>query len=183
MYVHTYDLTIINTTCICGGKIIIDLGSYSIQNVNKITISPDQIAIYKIVYESGKITAYFRRGLMSNEHFGKNLGIKLNIEALLSGGKNVGQSVNLKLIIQEMTYDISLPPTYEKYSDISSATCEFGYKTAWSYPALEIKAKLNSNLNGYETIEPFSRYGVYIQEIGYRHRTVYNNIKIKNYKK
>ena len=172
LYVHTYDLTIINTTCIYGGKIIIDLGSYSIQDVNKVTISPDQIAVYNVVYEKGQIIAYFRRGLMSNEQFGKNLGIKLNIEDLLSSDKkNVRTSVKLKVTIQEMTYDISLPPTYEKYKEISSATCDFGYKTAWSYPALEIKAKLNRNLNGYETIEPFSRYGVYIQEIG--HRTVY----------
>ena len=171
LYVHTYDLTIINTTCIYGGKIIIDLGNYKIQNVNKVTISPDQIAVYNVVYENGKITAFFRRGLMSNEQFGKNLGIKLNIEDLLLNGNNVRNNVELTITIEEMTYDISLPPTYEKYKEISKNLCKFGYETAWSYPALEIKAKLNRTLNGYETLEPFSRYGVYIQEIG--HRTVY----------
>lgn len=33
------------------------------------------------------------------------------------------------------------------------------------------KIKIHRTLNGYETMEPFSRYGVYIQEL--MHRTVY----------
>ena len=80
LYVHTLDFTIINTTCIYGGKIIIDLGSYKIKSAEEVTIAPDQIAIYKTEYKNNKIEAFFRRGLMSNEQFGKNLGIKVNIE-------------------------------------------------------------------------------------------------------
>lgn len=74
-----------------------------------------------------------------------------------------------------MAYDISLPLTYEKYKEISSDSCELWYKRAWSNQALEIKAKLNMALKGYEAIEIFNRNGVYIQEI--RHRTVYENVE------
>ena len=72
-----------------------------------------------------------------------------------------------------MKYDISYPPDYEIYSKVPNmeGKKKFEFKSAWSYPALEIKTKLNRTLNGYETMEPFSRYGVYIQELN--HRTVY----------
>ena len=172
LYLHTYDLTIINTTCLYGGKIIINLGDYTISQIEDVTIAPDQIAVFKIVNQNKQIIAYFRRGLMSNEQFGKNLNIKINIENLQLNKAKVRDAVNLKVDIQEMTYDISYQPDYEKYKNINSQTCKFEYKTAWSYPALEIKAKLNRTLNGYETLEPFSRYGVYIQEL--KHRTVYS---------
>ena len=172
LYVHTLDFTIINTTCIYGGKIIIDLGSYKIKSAEEVTIAPDQIAIYKTEYKNNKIEAFFRRGLMSNEQFGKNLGIKVNIENLKnSKDALVRENVNLMLTIEEMKYDISFPDTYERYYFVSSENYLFTYESAWSYPALEIKAKLDRTLNGYETLEPFSRYGVYIQEIN--HRTVY----------
>ena len=168
LYLHTLDFTIINTTCLYGGKIEVDLGTkYKINNVSEdVTIAPDQIAVYKTTLEGNKIVAYFRRGLMSNEQFGKNLGIKMNIENL-----SYKENVNLTLKIYEMKYDISNPPSYEKYSEISSEEKEFIYTSAWSYPAVEIKSRLNRTLNGYETMEPFSRYGIYIQEIN--HRTVY----------
>ena len=167
LYLHTLDFTIISSTCIYGGKIEVDLGSLTIKNVNEdVTIAPDQIAVYKTTLEGKKIVAYFRRGLMSNEQFGKNLGLKMNIENL-----STQKDVNLTMRIYEMKYDISNPPSYETYKEISSELKEFKYTSAWSYPAVEIKSRLNRTLNGYETMEPFSRYGIYIQEIN--HRTVY----------
>ena len=169
LYLHTCDLTIINKTCLYGGRIIIELGTYTIKSNEDVTISPDQIAVYKTVYDSTnkKIFAYFRRGLMSNEQFGKNLNIKINIENL-----SITKDVPLNIIIEEMKYDISFKEgDYERYSFVSQNKYNFTYISAWSYPALEIKAKLDRKLNGYETMEPFSRYGVYIQEI--MHRTVY----------
>ena len=174
LYLHTCDLTIINTTCLYGGRIIIELGKNNIKNVDEdVTISPDQIAVYKTVYDSTnkKIFDYFRRGLMSNEQFGKNLGIKINIENLATK-----ENLKLNIIIEEMKYDISYKVgNYERYSFVSKKEYNFTYASAWSYPALEIKSKLNRTLNGYETMEPFSRYGVYIQEL--MHRTVYGNAK------
>ena len=173
LYLHTLDFTIINTTCLYGGKIEVDLGNYKINNIDEdVTIAPDQIAVYKTILENNKIVAYFRRGLMSNEQFGKNLGIKMNIENLLDkNNKEINNTVTLTMNIYEMKYDISFPPLYEQYYHISNKSEKFIYTTAWSYPAVEIKSKLNRTLNGYETMEPFSRYGIYIQEIN--HRTVY----------
>ena len=78
IYVHTTDYTIISSTCIYGGKIIIELGEYKIDSTEQVTIAPDQIAVYEIKLKDNKIEAYFRRGLMSNEQFGKNLGIKIS---------------------------------------------------------------------------------------------------------
>ena len=173
LHLHSLEFTIKNTTCLYGGRITINLGSYSISSLENVTISPDQIAVYEIIYdkENNKIIANFRRGLMSNEQFGKNLNLKLNIEGLLNGSKKVTENVILQVIVEEMKYDISLPPNYERYSKVSDNKLTFKFESAWSYPALEIKVKLNRTLYGYETMEPFSRYGVYIQEL--MHRTVY----------
>ena len=173
LYLHSLEFKIRNITCLYGGRITINLGSYSIPDVESVTISPDQIAVYEIIYDkqNKKIVANFRRGLMSNEQFGKDLNLKLNIEGLLSGSTKVRENVKLEVIIEEMKYDISYPPNYERYTQISKVSETFKYESAWSYPALEIKTKLDRNLNGYETMEPFSRYGVYIQEL--MHRTVY----------
>ena len=166
IYVHTLDFIVNKDVCLYGGKIEIDLGSYTVKSADDITIAPDQIAVYKLTLENKKISALFRRGLNSNEQFGKDLKLTVNIENL-----SVEKDVNLTLSLYEMKFDISFEPTYERYYPISSEPKEFKYISAWSYPALEIKATLNRTFNGYETIEPFSRYGVYIQELN--HRTVY----------
>ena len=169
LYLHTCDLTIINKTCLYGGRIVIELGTYTIKSEEDVTISPDQIAVYKTVYDSKnkQIFAYFRRGLMSNEQFGKHLNIKINIENL-----SLTKDAQLNIRIEELKYDISYKEgDYERYLFVSQDKYNFTYISAFSYPALEIKAKLNRTLNGYETMEPFSRYGVYIQEL--MHRTVY----------
>ena len=173
LYLHALDYTIINTTCLYGGRITIELNDCTINNVEDVTIAPDQIAIYKILYENNKIIAYFRRGLMSNEQFGKNLNIIINIENLSNKKGKIIEDIDLNIILEEMKYDISYPPDYEIYSKVPNmeGKKKFEFKSAWSYPALEIKTKLNRTLNGYETMEPFSRYGVYIQELN--HRTVY----------
>ena len=182
IYVHTTDYTIISSTCIYGGKIIIELGEYKIDSTEQVTIAPDQIAVYEIKLKDNKIEAYFRRGLMSNEQFGKNLGIKINIENLKKNNNDrETDNAKLNIILEEMKYDISKPPTYETYKEIARNETNFAFKSAWSYPALEIKATLNRTLNGYETMEPFSRYGVYIQELN--HRTVYGTAEAHNERK
>ena len=151
--------------CLYGGKIEISLGTYKISSKEEITVSPDQIAVYKIEYTNdNKINIFFRRGLMSNEQFGKNLTLIINIENI-----NSKENINLNMEFYEMKYDISFPPTYERYNSYQKKDQEFKYITAFSYPALEIKTSLDRNLNGYETMEPFSRYGTYSQELGHRY--------------
>jgi hypothetical protein len=108
-----------------------------------------------VIVSLDQFAIYFRRGLMSNKQFGKDLTIGINIKNLEP--KN---NLNLDLKIEQMIYDISIPEL-EKYEEVSSEKVEFNYTTAFSYPALEMKTKLDRDLNGYETMEPFGRYGTY----------------------
>ena len=172
LYLHSLTYILNSKLCKYGGKIIIDIGDkFDLPNKeDDVTVSPDQIAVYKIEYINHKIIIYFKRGLMSNEQFGKNVTIIINIENL--GSK---ENKTFDMIIEEMSFDISNPPEYERYKQIFSDKKEFAYISAFSFPALEIKTLLNRTLNGYETLEPFSRYGVYTQEI--KHRTVFGVIQ------
>jgi hypothetical protein len=97
VYLHSLDFKINKDVCLYGGKIEIDLGSNTIKSADDITIAPDQIAVYKITYENKKISAYFRRGLNSNEQFGKDLKLTINIENL-----SIEKDVNLTLALYEM---------------------------------------------------------------------------------
>ena len=176
IYLHSTNIVINAKTCLYGGRIIIKLNDLKLKTVDDVTVSPDQIAVFKTEYANDQILIYFRRGLMSNEQFGKDLNIGINIE-------NLGSDSDLKLDleIQEMKYDISIKE-YEVYKKVDTkANQEFKYITAFSYPALEMKVKLDRDLNGYETIEPFSRYGTYSQEIG--HRYVYGTAETHHEKK
>ena len=97
---------------------------------------------------------------MSNEQSGKDLVLTINLENI-----QTTSTVSLNVKLHELKFDISYPPTYERYTQIKSDNYNFNYVSVYSYPALELKTKLNRTLNGYETMEPFSRYGVYIQEL------------------
>ena len=170
IYVHSLTYILNSQYCLYGGRIIIDIRpKLEINSIDDITVSPDQIAVYKTEYNEQKIYIYFKRGLMSNEQFGKNVTIIINIENL-----NSNNNETFDFTLEEMKFDISNPPDYERYTKIADASGkkEFKYISVFSYPALQIKTKLNRTLNRYETIEPFSRYGVYTQEIF--HRTVYS---------
>ena len=57
---------------------------------------------------------------------------------------------------------------YERYYFVNSDTYTFSYISAFSFPALEITSYLDRNLNKYETLEPFTKYGIYTQELGHR---------------
>ena len=166
IYLHSLTYVLDSKYCKYGGRIIININPYVITSPNDVTVSPDQIAVYDVKYSDHKIYIYFKRGLMSNEQFGKNLALNINIENLESQKEEV-----FKLIVEEMKFDISKPPELEIYTQVLSKDLTFNYISAFSYPAIEMKTKLNRTLNGYETIEPFSRYGVYAQELF--HRTVY----------
>ena len=169
IYVHSLTYILNSQFCIYGGRFIINIGQLELGSIDDVTVSPDQIAVYKTEYSDHKIYIYFKRGLMSNEQFGKNLTLIINIENLKST-----KNESFDLTLEEMTFDISKPPDYERYSKIASGSGKknFEYISVFSYPAIQIKTKLNRTLNGYETLEPFSRYGVYTQEIF--HRTVYS---------
>ena len=158
IYVHSLNFVIQSKNCLYGGRITVDLGSYKINSIEDVSFAPDQIAVFKKLYNDNKIIIYFRRGLMSNEQFGKNLNLALYLENISPETKN---EIQLKINIEEMKYDVSFYPEFERYYPVSNNTETFKYISAFSYPALEIKSTLNKTLNGYEMIEPFSRYGIY----------------------
>ena len=163
IYLHSLEITLINTTCLYGGRFIINLGKYDLNSVEDVTISPDHIAVYNITYSNHEIIIYFKRGLMSNEQFGKNLNNIIYIENLPSS-----EDLYFTIGIEELKYDISYYPNYERFYPLSTNSYKFSYISAFSFPALEIKSSLNRTLNKYETIEPFTKYGIYTQELGHR---------------
>ena len=57
-----------------------------------------------------------------------------------------------------MKYDISFPDKFERYYHVSTKDYLFIFKSSWSYPTLELKARIDRAFNAYETLEPFSRY-------------------------
>ena len=178
IYVHSFNFIIESEKCLYGGRITINLDNYKINSIDDVTLAPDQIAIYKKLYIDNKIIFYFKRGLMSNEQFGKKLNLIIYIENLSAKNKN---DVELEVTLEEMKYDISYYPDFERYYFISTNNVKLNYISAFSYPALEIKSYLNRTLNGYELMEPFSRYGIYSQELG--HRYVYARLEAHNEKK
>ena len=175
IYLHSLTYVLDSKYCKNGGRITININPYDISSTNDVTIAPDQIAIYKVEYKDHEISIYFKRGLMSNEQFGKNLALNINIENLESK-----KNESFKMTVEEMKFDISKPPDFEVYTQVLSKELTFEYISAFSYPAIEMKTSLNRTLNGYETIEPFSRYGAYTQEL--HHRTVYAYAEAHNEK-
>ena len=147
-----------------------------------ITYSADQVAFYKTEFINGEIIAYFKRGLMPNEAYGKDSNIGLTIENL----KADVLSFNLDIQLYEVKYDLSSPSTnYENYEHRRNYPVNLVYKPYYSFPAIEITNKMKRNgsseLKEYELLMPYTRYGVYQQEL-LKHRTVYCFTEIHNIK-
>ena len=75
---------------------------------------------------------------------GKNLGIKINIENLLDNKKQKAKKAvtPFTVIIEEMTYDISFPPNYERYVKISEIDVSFEYKSCLEFTSIRKKKQL-----------------------------------------
>lgn len=146
-----------------------------------ITYSADQVAFYKTEVVGNKIIAYFKRGLMPNEAYGKDSNIGLTIENL-----NPSDSFSVDIVLYEVKYDISSPETdYEHYEERTTYPVTFYYTPYYSLPAIEIGNKMNRNnsteIKEYELLMPYTRYGVYQQEL-IAHRTVYGFPEVHNVK-
>ena len=166
IYLHSLSYVLKSDYCKYGGRIIVKISSGNDITLDDITVSPDHISVYKKEINNDMIYIYFKRGLMSNEQFGKDLAIIINIENLKSD-----KAETFDVTLEEMNFDISYPPEYERYKKIITEKKKFEFISAFSLPAIEIKTELNRTLNGYETLEPFNRIGCYYQEIN--HREVY----------
>jgi len=179
IYGHTLILLIPGNITRQGGKIETKLPSTCkfIGDPIKddlLTYSADQIAFYKTTYDeaSNTITSYFKRGLMPNEAYGKPSSISIMAEQF-----SIVTNFSVEVRIWEMKYDISAKElNYERYTLRETRTETFVRDKFFRLPALEIHIKLNrtgdTSMRSYELMEPFARYGVYIQELE-KHRTVY----------
>ncbi|MCQ2816191.1 MAG: hypothetical protein MJ252_02885 [archaeon] len=150
-----------------------------------ITYSADQIAFYKTTFDSSTktVTSFFKRGLMPNEQVGQPSQIEINLECL-----NSEESFEMQITLDEVKYDVTSKDTdYEYYERRGAFTKKylFEYKPYYSLPAVEIANHFHRNdsteIKEYELLAPYTRYGVYQQEI-LRHRTVYSFAEVHNVK-
>ena len=140
-----------------------------------INYEADQVGFYKTTYDPATrtITAYFKRGLMPNEAYGKPSHIGFMIERLNSDV----DILNVQLKLFEMKYDLSAPElNFERYMPRIDTTVTLSRTRFYSLPALEVHVKMHrkneTTIYPYELMEPYTRFGVYQQEI-MRHRTIW----------
>ena len=191
IYAHKIELPLDPKITRQGGRVTIKLDSYTFKD-NKdpieneyITTSADNVAFYKTEYDSASnsIQLYFKRGLMPNENYGLVSKCEIYIENLnMSEIEN--KNITLSIKLEELNYDLSAYDTnYERFTPQEySSQLEAKYSPFFSYPALKIEnhfTRKNSNTNKishsikeYELLNPYSRYGIYLQEL-YGHRTIY----------
>jgi len=149
-----------------------------------ITVSADQIAIYKISAPSNKeLRIRFKRGQMPNEAYGRASHLQIFFEGtnwVTAGDASPDHTVSMDLY--EMHYDIGRPDqNYEDWSSktISDSPQTFSVKAAFKLPALKLRFAINDDveksfMNPYELREPLVRYGLYEQEL-ISHRAVHGS--------
>ena len=180
-----------------GGKVIINLpeeygfkGNDPIKNEN-IIISADNVAFYKTEYEqeNNKIILYFKRGLLPNEAYGKPSLCEIYLEEIVKKSDNSyvrDTDFTMNLILEELKYDLNNKESnYEDYtivdyqdkvitSEKNKVKATYGF--FWSFPALCIETKMKRDekgkINEYELLNPYSRIGIYLQEL-MKHRTIW----------
>ncbi|KAH3766814.1 hypothetical protein Pelo_1308 [Pelomyxa schiedti] len=147
-----------------------------------ITIQPDQVAItgtQQISQNSFSFT--FKRGSMPNEGWGKPSHMGLNIEHLDCSDSSITATV----MVEGLIYDLSIPEPHEAYETTAGP---FGITLTrtlgLSLPALKMiyslergEFKNESTLLPYESLEPFVRFGTYVQELK-QHSTVWADLEV-----
>jgi len=146
-----------------------------------VTVSADQIAVYKIYAKSNKeLVIRFKRGQMPNEAYGRASHLQIFFEGTNWVKKSATEhTVNMELY--EMHYDIAKPEQdFEDWSQKKLSNQQtFKAKGAFSLPALRLQFAINNDIensfmNPYELREPFVRYGMYEQEL-ISHRAVHGS--------
>ncbi|MGL4948152.1 MAG: hypothetical protein ACRC42_02080, partial [Mycoplasma sp.] len=191
IYAHRLDLKVKPEYSRHGGRLIISLPN-DVNFVDSldpivndlVTYSADQVAFYKTTYDSSTktITAYFKRGLMPNESYGKDSSIGIYIEKL-----NKQTTLTMTVTLEEVKYDLSKKEqNYESFK-VSHVypNQSFIYAPFYSLPAVEISNHMDrgeehsSEIKEYELLMPYTRYGVFQQEL-IAHRTVYGWLETHN---
>jgi hypothetical protein len=169
------------TTAGQGGKIVMQL-PVGIKFANEDTIDPIEahlvtyssgLAFYKTTYDKSTrtIISYYRVGGHAS-----NATLPSAVEIMF---EELTTTTNFPIIAQtyEMKFDLSMPESkFEKYLFRFEQTLTFKRDRFFRMPAVEIHCKLNrrneTTIFPYELMDPYSRIGVYIQELE-KHRTVY----------
>ncbi|KAJ3426543.1 hypothetical protein M0812_26109 [Anaeramoeba flamelloides] len=148
-----------------------------------VTFSADQIAIYKMTWSSGTSTLriYFKRGNMPNESHGVANQLEVNFEEYNS----VAAEITLSMDVYALTYDLSSPQTdYETYKLSHTESLEISKRGCFICPAIRMEFVLSrgdnedeSYMNEYEAMEPFVRFGVYVQELQ-NHVTIWGSLEV-----
>jgi len=186
IYAHWVKFLIPGNISRTGGKIVFTLPDpvkFTNENLANpvdndwISFSADQVAFYKTTYDPAtkKIVAFFKRGLMPNEAYGKPSSLSVTLEGL----ENAGDFFLANMEIYEVKYDVSSAETdFENYFWRENRTMNFTKDRFFSLPSLEIHVKLkrgnSTSMKAYELLEPFARFGVYIQELE-KHRTIWGS--------
>lgn len=131
-----------------------------------VTYSADQVAFYQTTYSAATntITSFFKRGLQPNEAYGKDSALQVMIEQL-----TISTNTSVTLSVYGMNYDLSNPGSnYEDYVLETTVTVPLLYGSFYSLPAVEMHIKLNRSAGNtqmlpYEMMQPYARFGVYIQ--------------------
>ena len=164
-----------------GGKIIIELPE-NIQfkddpiDNEYITISADNIVFFNTTFNDNQIILYYRKGFFSNDQSEKPFLCEVYLENIILEPNYSNFTVNIqtKSIIRDISELNMESYEDEEYKDIidnieyinSSIAI---YNFFWSFPALYIKNQLKDNkknqIKKYELLIPYSRYGIYIQEL------------------
>jgi len=185
IYAHSFNVMSPGEMSRQGGKFIVTLpeGVGFVNNDDPIakgyiTYSADQVSFYKTEYDPAtrQITSWFKRGLASNEAYGKPSNLNIMIESLTTK-----TSLIAAIDIYEMKFDISAHELkYERYTLRQRTTVNLVPGKFWSMPAVEIHTKVNrnnkTNIFPYELLSPYTRYGIYIQELK-KHTTVWCTVE------
>ncbi|KAJ5079220.1 hypothetical protein M0811_04241 [Anaeramoeba ignava] len=168
-----------------GGMLIIQHPSLSFTAgtipEKAITLSCDQVAVYDINYVSGNrsFIVKFKRGNMPNEAYGKNSQMEVNIENITTSA-----SFNITMAIWSLVYDLEQPAPHETYNYNQTLQIELVQRPCLSFPALKLAFKLRrgqyeneSYINPYEFLEPFVRFGIFLQELR-AHRTIWGSLEV-----
>ena len=173
VYGHSMAISVADNITRQGGKFEIILPSgvafqNSVDPIAKgfITYSADQVAFYKTSYSSATntITSLLKRGLQPNEAYGQPSELQVMIEQL-----NIASNTSVTLKVYGMNYDLSNPAAnYEDYTFVSTDTVPLVYGSFYSLPAVEMHIALNRSSGNtqmlpYEMMQPYARFGVYIQ--------------------
>ena len=181
IYAHGIQVKVAPEISRQGGKLVLHLGNNQFDSSDPIadeliTVSADQVAFNETRYDSSTntVTMFFKRGLMSNEAYGKASNLEIDLE-------NIKTKENFALTIElyEMKYDITNKANnYETYIKINSFPADYiaEYACYYSLPAVVLHNHMdregNNTIREYELLNPYARYGIYFQEL-LKHRTIW----------